>query len=322
MVRVQAFIYRTVASYQTSRRLVNEARLHCMNFRLAAREAPRHRWTAPINRKAMTKSCPYPADQSAAAASSSWLYLLERFDVGVVHLDNTLHVVGMNDYARRSLPVQDKLPFGKIVTDFHPEAAKAKVKFLLGQAECPVNNAPPMAMMINIPERVLLVKVSKIGDMQGATTGYTLVFYDITEVVSKEGSTQAKRKGADASEKRQLRKIPTIKQNRVMLVDVHSVSFIRSEGHYTWVHTAQGGQFCNITIGDLESRLDPNQFLRVHRSYIVNLVQVDEIVRDDGRMSLRMMGSTPVEIPVARSSMGKLLDQLGLTDAVPVKSSN
>ena len=60
----------------------------------------------------------------------------------------------------------------------------------------------------------------------------------------------------------------------------------------------------------------------MHRSYIVNLAQVDEIVRDDGRMSLRMMGSTPVEIPVARSSMGKLLDQLGLTDAVPVKNSH
>ena len=271
----------------------------------------------------MTKACPYPyaaapADPSNASGPNSWLYLLERFDVGVVHLDHALHVVGMNDYARRSLPVDDKLPFGKIVTDFHPEAAKPKVKFLLGQAECPVNNAPPMAMMINIPERVLLIKVSKIGDMQGATTGYTLVFHDITEVVSKEGSAEARPKGA--GEMRQLRKIPTIKQNRVMLVDVPSVSFIRSEGHYTWVHTAQGGQFCNITIGDLESRLDPHLFLRVHRSYIVNLAQVDEIVRDDGRMSLRMMGSTPVEIPVSRASMGKLMDQLGLTDTATLKN--
>ena len=263
------------------------------------------------------KTC--PIDASSATPSSSWLYLLERFDVGVVHLDLELRVIGMNDYARRSLPMQDKMPFGKIVTSFHPEAAKAKVKFLLGQAECPVNNAPPMAMMINIPDRVLLIKVSKIGDAQGATTGYTLVFYDITEVVSHEAKTGPEQGARGGGEKRQLRKIPTVKQNRVLLVDVPSVSFIRSEGHYTWVHTGQGSQFCNLNIGDLESRLDPQLFLRVHRSYIVNLSHVDEIVRNDGRMTLRMMGSTPVDIPVSRASAPRLMEQLGLGDAVSAR---
>lgn len=263
------------------------------------------------------KNCPVGA--APAPGVNSWLYLLERFDVGVIHLDMSLHVVGMNDFARRSLPVQDKLPFDKYVLDFHPDAAKNKVKFLLDQAECPVNNAPPMAMMINIPDRMLLIKVSKIGDAQGVTTGYTLVFYDITDVVSHEvdaGTSKTSREGGD---KRQLRKIPTIKQNRVLLVDVPSVSFIRSEGHYTWVHTGQGSQFCNLNIGDLESRLDPQLFLRVHRSYIVNLSHVDEIVRDDGRMTLRMMGPTPVEIPVSRASAPRLMEQLGLADPVPAR---
>jgi hypothetical protein len=259
------------------------------------------------------KTCPYSAE--ASSPSSSWLYLLERFDVGVVHVDRELRVVGMNDFARRSLPVQEKLPFGKIVTSFHPEAARAKLKFLLGQAECPVNNAPPMALMINIPDRVLLIKVSKIGDAQGATTGYTLVFYDITEVVSQKVESSPAR-GAEGAERRRLRKIPTIKKNRVLLVDVPAVQFIRSEGHYTWVHTPQGSQFCNLNIGDLESRLDPQLFLRVHRSYIVNLAQVDEIVRDDGRMVLRMMGTTPVDIPVSRASAPHLLEQLGLGDGM------
>lgn len=260
-----------------------------------------------------------PVAKPSLPPSSSWLYLLERFDVGVVHLSLDLHVIGMNDYARRSLPVDTKLPFGKLVTDFHPEAAKAKVKFLLGQAECPVNNAPPMAMMINIPERMLLIKVSKLGDAAGHTTGYTLVFYDITDVVNQEAEGGAPRKSAEPGEKRFLRKIPTTKLNRVLLVDVPGVSFIRSEGHYTWVHTNQGCQFCNITIGDLESRLDPQLFLRVHRSYIVNLSHVDEIVRDDGRMTLRMMGDTPIEIPVSRASAPKLLEHLGLVDTASAK---
>jgi DNA-binding LytR/AlgR family response regulator len=100
------------------------------------------------------------------------------------------------------------------------------------------------------------------------------------------------------------------------------VSFIRSEGHYTWVHTSQGSQFCNLNIGDLESRLDPQLFLRVHRSYIVNLSQVDEIVRDEGRVTLRMMGSTPSDIPVSRASAPHLMEQLGLGDApvLPMRS--
>ena len=262
------------------------------------------------------KTCPFSAAVPAASSSSSWLYLLERFDVGVVNIDRELRVIGMNDFARRSLPVQEKLPFGKIVTSFHPEAAKAKLKFLLGQAECPVNNAPPMALMINIPDRVLLIKVSKIGDVQGATIGYTLVFYDISEVVSQKADDAPARAGSEPPEPRRLRKIPTIKKNRVLLVDVPAVSFIRSEGHYTWVHTSQGSQFCNLNISDLEARLDPQMFLRVHRSYIVNLSQVDEIVRDDGRMMLRMMGSTPADIPVSRASAPHLMEQLGLGDSL------
>jgi DNA-binding LytR/AlgR family response regulator len=137
--------------------------------------------------------------------------------------------------------------------------------------------------------------------------------------VSQEANSNSKLKSAEADEKRLLRKIPTTKQNRVLLVDVSSVSFIRSEGHYTWVHTSQGGQFCNLTIGDLESRLDPHLFLRVHRSYIVNLSHVDEIVRDDGRMTLRMMSATPVEIPVSRASAPKLMEHLGLTDSASMK---
>jgi hypothetical protein len=42
MVRSVAFMQRTVTKLCNSRDPVNEARLHCMNFRLAAREAKPH----------------------------------------------------------------------------------------------------------------------------------------------------------------------------------------------------------------------------------------------------------------------------------------
>jgi DNA-binding LytR/AlgR family response regulator len=221
----------------------------------------------------------------------------------------------MNEFARRCLPVEDKLPFDKYVLDFHPENAKSKVKFLLDQAECPVSNAPPMAMMINIPDRMLLIKVSKVANATGETSGYVLAFYDITDLVSNKADPIQSRDahaGDPNTVRRRLRKIPTI--------NMSSVACIRSEGHYTWIHTEQGAQFCNLNIGDIESRLDPQQFLRVHRSFIVNLARVDEIVREDGRITLRMNSPALVDIPVSRGSAARLMEQLGLADSAPVRA--
>ena len=115
-------------------------------------------------------------------APVSPLYLLERFDVGVIELDAERRVVAMNDFARRVLPVAEKQPFDRMVLNLHPERSQPKVDFLLAQAAqsatCPVSNPPPMAMIINIPERVLLIKVTRMAGADGATRGYVLVFYE------------------------------------------------------------------------------------------------------------------------------------------------
>lgn len=244
------------------------------------------------------------------AASGSPLYLLERSDVGLVQLDRDLKVVAMNSFARRALPVEDKQPFEKMVLSFHPERSQSKVKFLLDQAECPVSNPPPMTMIINIPERVLLIKVTKMSDLRGETFGYALVFYDITDAVSRDETG-----GQRAGTKRQLQKIPTVAGNRIVLVDADAVRFVRAEGHYTWVHTGQGSSFCNLTISDLEGRMDTGSFLRIHRSYLANLDFAQEIVRDDGKVTLKLSGGGDRGLPVARASVPRLLERLGITES-------
>jgi len=118
--------------------------------------------------------------------------MLERFDFGIVELDARRHVVAMNDFARRVLPVEQKQPFDRMVLSFHPERSQPKVEFMLDQAsQCPVANPPPMTMIINIPERVLLIKVTRMSDGAAQPSGYVLVFYDITEVVSADDAGDA-----------------------------------------------------------------------------------------------------------------------------------
>lgn len=235
------------------------------------------------------------------------LYLLERFDVGIVRLDAERQVVDMNQFARRVLPVEEKQPFSRMVLDFHPERSRPKVEFLLDQAAvCPAASPPPMTMIINIPERVLLIKVSRMSDAAGTTTGYTLVFYDITELVAAEMPP-----GAARDEHRRLHKIPSVKGQQIVFVDAEQVLRLHSDGHYTHIVTAEGRRFCNLSIGDLEARLDPERFMRVHRSHIVQLTAVQELVRQEGRLALRLRGDAE-EIPVSRSSAPALLARLGL----------
>jgi LytTR family transcriptional regulator, CO-responsive transcriptional regulator RcoM len=246
----------------------------------------------------------------AQAANISPLYLFEKFEVGVIHLDAERTVVAMNDFARKVLPVGEKQPFDKLVTSFHPARSKPKVDFLLDQASgCPMVSAVPMTMIINIPEQVLLIKVTRLGDHLGKTTGFVLVFYDVTTVVSQERSVASS--GSPAPGLR-LNRIPMIANHKVAFVETQDVLCLESQAHYTRILTRDGFHFCNLSIGDLESRLDPEQFMRVHRCFIINLNAVTSLEREGSKTLVVLRGKNSDPIPVSRGAVSRLRAALGL----------
>jgi hypothetical protein len=239
------------------------------------------------------------------AQTASPIYLFEKFEAGIISLNAERQVVSMNDYARRVLPVQEMRPFERFVLDFHPERSRPKVEFLLDQASaCPVAGNVPMTMIINIPEQVLLIKVSRLSDNRGELTGFVLVFYDVTQVVSEEAMP--------ASHNRRLSRVPTTSHQQVAFVDADKVICIESQGHYCRVRSDQGWQFCNLSITDLQTRLDPQQFRRVHRCFIVNLQAVGAMRREGSRTHLLLHGDDEFTVPVSRKEISGLRKALGL----------
>lgn len=246
--------------------------------------------------------------ETSAAGHSSSLYLFEKFEVGVIHLDAERKVLAMNDFARKVLPVDEKQPFDRLVTSFHPERSQPKVGFLLDQASaCPVANAVPMTMIINIPEQVLLIKVTRLGDADNRTTGFVLVFYDVTQVVSQPAPADM------PPDNVRLSRIPLVADQRVVFVDADEVLCLESQAHYTRVLTRKGYHFCNLSIGDLQARLDPALFMRVHRCFIVNLQAVSGLGREGSKTVLSLKGGREREpIPVSRNEVARLREALGL----------
>ncbi|HZP68166.1 MAG TPA: LytTR family DNA-binding domain-containing protein [Rudaea sp.] len=64
---------------------------------------------------------------------------------------------------------------------------------------------------------------------------------------------------------------------RIVRVDVDAIRWIDAAGDYMCVHTAEATHVLRGTMHELEERLDPQRFQRVHRSTIVNLARVKEL---------------------------------------------
>jgi two-component system, LytTR family, response regulator len=64
---------------------------------------------------------------------------------------------------------------------------------------------------------------------------------------------------------------------RVFFLKADEIDWIGAEDYYVKLHVGPKGHLLRETMNDLEARLDPQKFMRVHRSAIVNLDRVKEL---------------------------------------------
>lgn len=76
------------------------------------------------------------------------------------------------------------------------------------------------------------------------------------------------------------------KPGRVLFVPVEATDWVMAQENYVRIHAGSSSWLVRASIGDLEQQLDPAGFLRVHRSVIVNVARVRELVIDRSSWSL------------------------------------
>ncbi len=83
--------------------------------------------------------------------------------------------------------------------------------------------------------------------------------------------------GDDESTGRYERLINVKDRGQIFRVDVDTIEHIEAAGDYMCIYTGDNSLILRETMKDLERRLDPRVFQRVHRSTIVNLDQVRQV---------------------------------------------
>lgn len=66
-------------------------------------------------------------------------------------------------------------------------------------------------------------------------------------------------------------------KDSMRLVDIQDIILVQRENNMTVIYTSKEAFSTTTSLGDLETKLDPARFIRSHKSYIINLTQIDRI---------------------------------------------
>lgn len=130
------------------------------------------------------------------------------------------------------------------------------------------------------------------------------------KVNSTEKATQELLESASQSPS-QNKRIVVKNGSKIKIIPVHDVQYLEAADDYVKIHTSEGYFLKNKTMAHFENTLDKEQFVRSHRSYIVNVQQITRIdpYEKDNHVAILRSG---VKVPVSRSGYGKLKEVLGL----------
>jgi DNA-binding LytR/AlgR family response regulator len=105
--------------------------------------------------------------------------------------------------------------------------------------------------------------------------------------------------------------VPVHSGRRILLLPVDDIRWFGVEHRLVYAHTGERAHMTNATLRELEARLDPEAFFRVHKASLVNLRHVKEIVPwFGGRYQLVMRDHAGSEVPVSRSQARALRARL------------
>lgn len=65
--------------------------------------------------------------------------------------------------------------------------------------------------------------------------------------------------------------------SRIVFLNVGDINWISADDYYVKLHTGKKSHLLRETMNDLETQLDPEMFVRIHRSTIVNINQIKEL---------------------------------------------
>lgn len=79
------------------------------------------------------------------------------------------------------------------------------------------------------------------------------------------------------SPRQHMKRLAVRSGGKTVFVDVREVDWIEAAENYVQLHCGKNGHLLHVPLNTLEKSLDPETFLRIHRSIVVNVTRIKEL---------------------------------------------
>ncbi|HEU0174702.1 MAG TPA: LytTR family DNA-binding domain-containing protein [Blastocatellia bacterium] len=134
--------------------------------------------------------------------------------------------------------------------------------------------------------------------------------YALLEEHQSRPKTGAGKSSAAPAEPKPLSRLIVKSAGRVYFIRTEEIDWIEAEGYYARLHVGGKSHLLRETLTNLESQLDQNRFLRIHRSTIVNLERIRELqAQSHGEFTVVLNDGT--QLKLSRGYRDRLTTLLG-----------
>lgn len=122
-----------------------------------------------------------------------------------------------------------------------------------------------------------------------------------------EGIDRLKKHFEEGGEK--LHRVVIKKSGRIHVISTDKINYLEAQDDYVMVYTEEGRFLKQQTMKYFEKHLDPEQFVRVHRSYIANVTRIEKIEPYE-KSNFILILKDGNKVPVSRNGMQLLKENL------------
>jgi two-component system LytT family response regulator len=104
-----------------------------------------------------------------------------------------------------------------------------------------------------------------------------------------------------------LKRLQVKSGDKILLVNADDMVYFEAKDKYTFLHTVDQKHIIDMTLAELEAKLDKTNFIRIHRSHIINLKYMRELVKwFGGKYKVRLKDKNQTELIVSRGYIDQI----------------